>query len=109
MIIRHKILTDMLPKSDLPGALHESFIAILAWNVCCGQSAAIPFAFLPLQDCVDISIFLIRTTATIQSWITGVRGVGGAIDVAMITRTEGFKAVQQKRIKGERPYMEPGA
>lgn len=69
-------------------------------------TAAIPFAFLPLQDCVDIAIFLIRTTVSIQSWITGVRGVGGAIDVAMITRTEGFRPVQQKRIRGERPPME---
>ncbi len=65
-------------------------------------TARIPFAFLPLQDCVDIAIFLIRTTVSIQSWITGsVRGVGGAIDVAMITRTEGFRPVQQKQIKGE--------
>ncbi|MBI4524806.1 MAG: hypothetical protein HY695_13465 [Deltaproteobacteria bacterium] len=63
---------------------------------------AIPFPFLPLQDCVDVATFLIRATITIQSWVVGVRGVGGAIDVATITRTEGFKPVQQKSIVGER-------
>ena len=62
----------------------------------------IPFAFLPLQDCVDVSIFLIRTTIAIQNWMVGIRGVGGAIDVAVITRTEGFKPIQQKTIMGER-------
>ena len=65
-------------------------------------SVPIPYPFLPLQDCVDLAIFLVRTTITIQNWIVGVRGVGGAIDVATITRTEGFKSIQQKTIVGER-------
>ena len=63
--------------------------------------ARIPFAFLPLQDCVDLSIFMIRATILIQNWLVGVRGVGGAIDVATITRTEGFDEVQRKIIVGE--------
>jgi len=63
-------------------------------------SAHIPYQFLPLQDCVDLSVFLIRTTIELQTWIVGVRGVGGAIDVATITRTEGFKPVQVKTIVG---------
>jgi hypothetical protein len=32
----------------------------------------------------------------------GHEGVGGAEDVATITRTEGFRAVQEKRIVGNR-------
>jgi hypothetical protein len=62
----------------------------------------IPYQFLSLQDCVDVAIFLLRTTITLQKWIVGIRGVGGAIDVATITRTDGFRAVQQKTIAGER-------
>jgi hypothetical protein len=62
---------------------------------------AIPFQFLPLQDCVDLSIFLIRTTINLQTWQIGVRGVGGFIDVATVTRTEGFRPIQQKTLKGE--------
>ena len=64
-------------------------------------NSPIPYQFLPLQDCVDLSIFLIRTTIKLQTWLVGVRGVGGAIDVATITRIEGFRAIQQKRIVGE--------
>ena len=61
----------------------------------------IPWQFLSLQDCVDMAIFLLRTTITLQQWIIGVRGVGGQIDVATITRIDGFKAVQRKRITSE--------
>ncbi len=64
--------------------------------------APIPFQFLSLQDCVDVAIFLVRATISLQSWLVGVRGVGGAIDVATITRTEGFRSVQKKEIQGER-------
>ena len=65
-------------------------------------STRIPYPFLPLQDCVNLSIFLIRTTMELQNWIIGVRGVGGAIDVATITRTDGFKPIQRKMIVGQR-------
>jgi hypothetical protein len=61
----------------------------------------IPYQFLPLQDCIDLSIFLIRTTMTIQTWQVNVRGVGGPIDVATITRTEGFRPIQQKQLMGQ--------
>jgi hypothetical protein len=62
----------------------------------------IPVAFLPLQDCVDLATFMIRATALLQDWTVDLRGVGGAVDVATITRTQGFKAVQLKKISGER-------
>ena len=61
-------------------------------------SLPIPYQFLPLQDCVDLSAFLVDMTSSVQTWILGVRGVGGAIDVATITRTEGFRAIKQKKI-----------
>lgn len=64
-------------------------------------ATGIPFQFLPLQDCVNLSIFLIRTTITLQTWQVGIRGVGGYIDVGTITQTEGYLPVQQKKIKGE--------
>lgn len=65
-------------------------------------SLPIPYQFLPLQDCVDLSVFLIRTTMELQTWLVDVRGVGGAIDVATITRTNGFKPIQQKTIIGQK-------
>lgn len=61
----------------------------------------IPYQFLPLQDCINLAILLIRTTITLQTFLVGVRGVGGAIDVGTITKTKGFSFVQQKEIRGE--------
>lgn len=64
-------------------------------------SARIPWQFLSLQDCVDLAIFLLRATITLQKWVIDIRGVGGAVDVATITRNEPFQYVQQKKIVGE--------
>jgi hypothetical protein len=61
----------------------------------------IPWQFLPLQDCVDIAIFLVKTTIAMQRWIMGVRGVGGAVDVATITR-KGYRALEIKQITTKR-------
>ena len=61
----------------------------------------VPYRVIALQDSVDLATYLIRATITAQSLATGLRGVGGAIDVATITRTEGFRWVQRKEIRGE--------
>ncbi len=59
----------------------------------------IPYQFLPLQDCVDLSVAIISMTIQIQSWMFGIRGVGGEIDVATITREDGLRNVYQKVVK----------
>ena len=64
---------------------------------------SIPMQLLPLQDAVDLVIYLIQMTASLQTWTLGVRGVGGAIDVATITRTDGFAALQRKQLRGTLP------
>jgi hypothetical protein len=58
-----------------------------------------PYPFLPLQDCVDLSIFLVRATMEIQAWTVDVRG---AVDVATITKTNRFRPVQLKQVTGEK-------
>jgi hypothetical protein len=61
----------------------------------------IPLPAMPLQDCVDLAIFFIRTTITALKLTVGVRGCGGPIDVATITEREGLRFVQRKEIVGE--------
>ncbi len=92
---------------SLPSFLHEKLkledgqVQQLEQDLRQRFSMPIPYPFLPLQDCVDLSILVIRTTIELQKWLVGVRGVGGAIDVATITRTTGFSSIQQKTITGE--------
>jgi hypothetical protein len=64
--------------------------------------APIPWQLLPLQDCIDVAILAVRTTAELQKFVTDIRGVGGPIDVAVITKIEGFRYVQSKSLHGER-------
>lgn len=61
----------------------------------------IPFQFLPLQDCVDLAIFMIRMTISLQHWVVDIRGVGGDINVAIVTRTGGYQSIQSQKITGE--------
>lgn len=68
----------------------------------------IPYHLLPLQDCIDLAIFLIGTTATAQNLSIGIRGVGGAIDVAVITKREGLKIIQRKELAGEKGTIRRG-
>ncbi|MEQ1714425.1 MAG: hypothetical protein ABL907_00340, partial [Hyphomicrobium sp.] len=66
----------------------------------CLNTLPIPYQFLPLQSCIDLSIILIRTTMQLLEFTFGVRGVGGHIDVAAITRENGYQVVQIKQING---------
>lgn len=64
-------------------------------------SAGIPYQFLPLQDSVDLAVFLIQSTISFQKFrTTVVRGVGGPVEVATVTRA-GFNFVSQKTISSK--------
>lgn len=64
-------------------------------------SMNIPFPAMALQDCVDLAIYFVRTTIIGQKLSVGIRGCGGPIDVATITRRESLKFIQKKEIIGE--------
>jgi hypothetical protein len=62
---------------------------------------SIPYEVLPLQDCINLAILMIRTTIDVQSLAIGPRGVGGRIEAATITREDGLQFIQQKELHGE--------
>jgi len=61
----------------------------------------IPLQVLALQDAVDLSCFFIRTTMDAQRLSIGIRGVGGAIDIAIIKRNQNLQFIQRKQEHGE--------
>ena len=69
----------------------------------------IPLPAMPLQDCVDLAIFFVRTAISAQRLTVGIRGCGGPIDVATITRQDGLQFVQRKVIVGEAGVLTPPA
>jgi hypothetical protein len=104
-----EITARLLNGIDLPGTalikqelmLDDQKVKELSAKIGESSGARIPYQFLPLQDCIDLSILLVRTTAQLMEYQTSVRGVGGQIDVATITRQEGFRYVQRKEIRGQ--------
>jgi len=65
-------------------------------------SMGVPYPVLPLQDCIDLAVFLVKTTIEAQKLSIAIRGVGGAIDVAVITGRHGLRIIQQKELIGEK-------
>ncbi|MDK1082234.1 MAG: hypothetical protein QGD88_12260, partial [Anaerolineae bacterium] len=60
---------------------------------------SIPYQVLPLQDSVDLAKLMIQTTLSGQNLSVGRRGVGGPIDIAVVTKVEGLKYIQKKELK----------
>lgn len=61
----------------------------------------IPLQVLALQDGIDLAYFFIRATIDAQKLSIGLRGVGGAIDVAIIKRNKDLQFIQRKQEHGE--------
>jgi len=66
----------------------------------------IQWGTMTLQDAIDFCVLMIQTTSAIQRFSDGIRldpgdmpGVGGPIDVAIITPNKGFVWVEKKNLK----------
>ncbi len=63
----------------------------------------VPYNTIGLQECIDLATFLIRATMTAHNLSMRFhRGVGGEIEVAVITRTDGLRWIQKRELQGER-------
>ena len=51
---------------------------------------------MPIQDAIDLAEFLVDLTIKVSRFAPGAPTVGGPIDIAAITRHEGFKWVRRK-------------
>ncbi len=71
-----------------------------------GLEYVIQWGTMTLQDAIDFCALMIQTTSAIQRFSDGVQsdpgdmpGVGGPVDVAVITPNKGFVWVSKKRLK----------
>jgi hypothetical protein len=51
---------------------------------------------MPIQDAIDLAEFLVETTIKLSRFAPGAPTVGGEIEIAAITKHEGFKWVRRK-------------
>lgn len=57
---------------------------------------AITHPAMPVQDAIDLAMFLVSVTIGFTKFQPGANTVGGDIDVATVTRHEGFKWIKRK-------------
>lgn len=61
----------------------------------------IRYDLMTLQDAIDFAVFIVRATIEAQRFNqSSIQGVGGAIDIAVIT-PDGFRWIQHKQLHGE--------
>lgn len=62
------------------------------------QKQQIPFVIpaMPIQDAIDFAEFMVHTTINFTKFNNGAPTVGGPIEIAAITKHEGFKWVKRK-------------
>jgi hypothetical protein len=68
----------------------------------------INWSTITLQDAIDFCVIMTRTTESIQRFSDGtilspggITGVGGEIDIAVITPDKGFTWLKKKKLKTE--------
>ena len=102
-----QIVTRLINGYDpsIPNALAGAFPDIKAkeFNGVLASAAPMvfPWEYLPIQSCIDLAILLIRTTMEAQRLSVTPRGVGGMIEVAIVTPQLGFKWIQRYELQGE--------
>lgn len=85
-------LLDVLKDAGLDQAMVDKI------KTMCQQKLEIPVAIppMPIQDAIDLAIFLAETTINFVKFSPVAPIVGGPIEVAAITKHEGFKWIQRK-------------
>lgn len=83
---------DVLRAAVRPPHAADQVIAALAPQL----QAPVIFAPMPIQDAIDLAEFLVHTAIQFSRFIPGPQVVGGPIEVAAITKHEGFKWIRRK-------------
>lgn len=84
-------LNTLIAALQLQPPLSESFVRLAFSNL-----EPLVYSTMPLQDSIDLARFLIETGIQFQRFKFDDKTVGGPIEIATMTRYEGFKWVQRK-------------
>jgi len=69
--------------------------------------APIVFAPMPIQDAIDLARFLVHSAVMFSRFVPGPQVVGGLIEIAAITKHEGFKWISRKHYYDQELNKEP--
>lgn len=85
-----------LPEVLKEAGIEEPQLSQLVQSVRTKTQAELWHPAMPVQDAIDLAVFLVETTIDFTKFLPGANTVGGAVDVATVTRHEGFKWVRRK-------------
>ena len=72
-----------------------------------GLQAPIVFAPMPIQDVIDLARFLVNCAVMYSRFAPGPQVVGGIVEIAAITKHEGFKWISRKHYYDQEFNKEP--
>lgn len=84
---RDVLIEQGLPEDQVDGAVEKVRERL---------SAPVVLAAMPIQDAIELATFMVQTTIGFMRFNFGAETVGGPIEVAVITKHEGFKWVSRK-------------
>ena len=85
-------LPEIVKSAVRPVQAGESLMQLLNAHL----AAPVIFAPMPIQDAIDLAEFLVHTAINFSRFTPGAQVVGGPIEVAAITKHEGFKWIRRK-------------
>lgn len=86
------VFPDMLLKMGVP----EKDVKIIIEESQKNIEASLIHDAMPIKDAIDLAKFLVELTINFVRFNPGAQTVGGAIDIASITKHEGFKWINRK-------------
>jgi len=86
------LFPDMLLKMGVPEKDVKTIVDESSKNI----GAQLIHDAMPIKDAIDLARFLVELTINFVRFNPGAQTVGGAIDIAAITKHEGFKWIKRK-------------
>jgi len=97
------VLGELMQPPKTSAELQPSLQPILAARL----QAPLVFAPMPIQDAIDLGRFLVHSAIMFSRFLPGAQSVGGPIEIAAITKHEGFKWISRKHYYDQSLNREP--
>lgn len=98
-----EVLSQVMQPPQPPQALMTTLGPLLQAQL----NSPLVFAPMPVQDAIDLGEFLVRSAVMFSRFLPGAQSVGGPIEIAAITKHEGFKWISRKYYYGKELNPEP--
>jgi len=86
------VLAQVMKPPQPPEVLAKTLQPLLVAQL----NAPLVFAPMPVQDAIELAEFLVQSAVTFSRFLPGAQSVGEPVEVAAITKHEGFKWIRRK-------------